>query len=591
MLIIGHCPSGHAVDRPWTGRGQAVDRPWTGRGQAVDRPWTGSGQAVDMQWTGRGQAVDMQWTGRGQAVDRPWTCSGQAVDRQWTGRAPALDQNIHLQVLLAVGLAVFCYCLVLGCVFCCRRRKSASPEDKEAVFSSSPHPAERVTVMLTPSLCTQPVKQQYEELDGDVLEFPSSKSSSSPSEDDFSTLPFDPSPIRSAELVQSLVTSFPMPRLSTPPVPCSPNKHASHGRASLPSLTKLSLVSKSRRAMGRRSTVSGESFLYGESSQLTAGAAGSSRPPGESCISQYGSSSLSIPSKPTPLLHFSLLFSSVFGTLVINILGLSGSSRRRSGVFVRASLPPLCPSPQQVASRRRSLSPDLNSQSFVLPVGSVEELRTCTLRLAVCSRDFAGLREAALGVVELPCDQLDWETDTTTTYIRQLTPAKTKLKKSVSSQETLGHRKSSVGVPRALGQLLILLQYQTVAQRIKVMVRKAENLAKLTRIPGAPDHYVVINLRQDDKVLVTKETKGASGPNPVWNAPFLFDLPSGDITQLPLALEFIIMQGRLYTKSSILGHVLIGRDALEAGQDHWREMCSQGQTETARWHAIQSDSP
>lgn len=57
---------------------------------------------------------------------------------------------------------------------------------------------------------------------------------------------------------------------------------------------------------------------------------------------------------------------------------------------------------------------------------------------------------------------------------------------SVSSQEALGHRKSSVCAPRALGQLFVLLQYQALAQRIKVMVRKAENLTKLTRIPGAP---------------------------------------------------------------------------------------------------------
>ncbi|XP_051235196.1 synaptotagmin-5 [Dicentrarchus labrax] len=493
--------------------------------------------------------------------------------------------GVHLQILLAVGLAVFCYCLVLGCILCCRRRKSVSSEDKEAVFLS-PHPAERVTVTLTPSPCTQPVKQQYEELDGDVLEFPSSRSSSSPSEDDLTALPFDRSPTRSAELVQSPGSSFPMRRLSTPAVPCSPNKRASHGRASLPSLTKLSLVSKSRRAIGRRSTVSGESFLYSESSQLTASAPTQQ---GEPCLSQYGSNSLSIPSKAAPLLHFSLLFSSACGTLVVNILGLSGASRRRSGVFVRASLPPLCPSPQQIASRRRSLSPDLHSQSFVLQVGSVEELCTCTLKLAVYSRDFSGLREAALGVVELRCEQVEWEPDITSTYTRQLNPTKSKLKKSVSSQETLGHRKSSVCVPRALGQLFILLQYQTVAQRIKVMVRKAENLAKLTRIPGAPDHYVVINLRQDGKIIGTKETKGASGLNPVWNAPFLFDLPSGDITELPLLLEFIIMQGRLYTKSSILGRVLIGSDASEAGQGHWKEMCNRGQTETARWHTIQSD--
>ena len=336
---------------------------------------------------------------------------------------------VHQQILLAVGLAVFCYCLVLGCILCCRRRrKSVSSEDKEAIFLS-PHPAQRVTVTLTPSPRTQPVKQQYEELDGDVLEFPSSKSSSSPSEDDLTALPFDPSPTRAPEQVQSPGTSFPMRRLSTPAVPCSPNKRASPGRASLPSLTKLSLVSKSRRAMGRRSTVSGESFLYSESSHLTAAAARSPTQQGEASTSQYGSNTLSIPSKSAPLLHFSLLFSSACGTLVVNILGLSGTSRRRSGVFVRASLPPLCPSPQPIASRRRSLSPDLHSQSFVLQVGSVEELCTCTLRLAVYSRDFSGLREAALGVVELPCEQMEWEPDTTATYTRQLNPTKSKLKK------------------------------------------------------------------------------------------------------------------------------------------------------------------
>lgn len=280
----------------------------------------------------------------------------------------------------------------------------------------------------TPSPCTQLVKQQYEELDGDVLEFPSSKSNSPPSEDDFTALPFNPSPTRS-ELVQSAATSFAMPRLSTPAVPCSPSKRVSHSRASLPSLTKLSLVSKSRRVTGRRSTVGGERFSYSESSHLTAGVARSPSELGEPCTSQYGSNAPSVPSKVSPLLHFSMLFSSACGTLIVNILGLSETSRRHSGVFVRASLPPLCPSSQKIASRRRSLSPDLHSQSFVLQVGSVEKLRTCTLRLAVHTRDFSGLREAALGVVELPCEQVDWEPDNTIIYTKQANPTKTKLKK------------------------------------------------------------------------------------------------------------------------------------------------------------------
>lgn len=332
---------------------------------------------------------------------------------------------VNLQILLAVTLAVFCYCLVLGCILCCRRRKRVSLKDKEAVYSS-PHRAESVTVTLTPSPCTQPVKQQYEELDGDVLEFPSSKSSSSPSEDDLTALPLHPSPTRSAEPAQCPGSSLPMRRLSTPAVPSTASKRSTHGRASLPSLTKLSLVSKSRRATGRRSTVSGESFLQNESSHLTAGAATQL---GEPSTSQYGSNSLSNSSKPAPFLHFSVLFSSACGTLMVNILGLSGTSRRRSGVFVRVSLPPLCPSQQQLAPRRRSLSPDLHSQSFVLQVGSIEELRTCTLRLDVYTRDFSGLREAALGVVELPCEPVNWEPDTTIVYTREVNPRKTKLKK------------------------------------------------------------------------------------------------------------------------------------------------------------------
>ncbi len=57
---------------------------------------------------------------------------------------------------------------------------------------------------------------------------------------------------------------------------------------------------------------------------------------------------------------------------------------------------------------------------------------------------------------------------------------------SQSSQDALGDAGASVSPVRSLGQILILLQYQTLAHRMKVMVRKAENLPKLTRMPGAP---------------------------------------------------------------------------------------------------------
>ncbi|XP_019908726.2 uncharacterized protein LOC105015827 isoform X2 [Esox lucius] len=453
--------------------------------------------------------------------------------------------GVPLPILLAVGLAVFCFCLVLGCILCWRRGKCHSQEDKEAALPPTSATCERITVTLNPSPGTLPIKQQYEELDGDVLDFPSPRSISSPSEDD---LAFDPRPrSSSSELRSSPRSCFPMRRLSTPAVSSSHYKPSVHGHASQPSATKLGLVSKTQRALERRCTVTSDNFLYNEQSRLTSHGGAIHPPRLKEALSQsqYGSSSssLSIPTKPAPVLHFSLLLSLARGTLTVNIMGMSGMNRRRSGVFVRASLPPLCPSPQQVMSRRRSFSSEVQCQSFVLPVGSVEELCVCTLRLAVFSRDFSGLREAALGELDIPCREMDWEPDTTVIYARELSPTKNKQKKNMSSQDTLSHRKSSLcGGPRALGQLFILLQYQTLAHRIKVMVRKAENLTKLSRMPGAADHYVVINLRQNGKVIGTKQTKGAGGHNAVWNAPFLFDLPLGDVAQLSLSLEFIIMQ-------------------------------------------------
>ncbi|XP_041917751.1 synaptotagmin-4 [Alosa sapidissima] len=545
-----------------------------------------------------------------------------------------LQMDVHVQILLAVGLAILCFFLVLGCFLCWRRRKSRLLNDKEAALSlppltSDPTATATVAPSAWPSIGLLPVRQQYEELEGDVLDFPalspspSATSASPPSEDGLSVQGLAPRPRSSSDLHESSSTSasalarascFPLRRLSSPAAPCSPlrspspspSSSISHGRASLPSIPKLGLVSRTKRALERRCSVAADgSVPSGEGSRLTcpqpASTALSTSPQltyGSASSSSTDSSSTSsfalgpsvVTSKPGPLLHFTLLFSPSSGMLSLTVLGISGAPRRLGGVFVRASLPPLHPTAVQASTRRRSLSPEFQSQSFQLDVGDIDALRGATLRLAAFCRDFSGLREAPLAELELPCAELDWEPDTTITCTRQMELVKRRLRKSVSSQETLGGRRMSVCAPRALGQLFVLLQYQTVAHRIKVMVRKAENLAKLTRMPGAPDHYVVINLRQSGKVIATKETKGAAGHNAVWNAPFLFDLPSGDIIKLPLVLEFIVMQGRLYTKSSVLGCVLIGYEGPESGQVHWKEMCARGQVETARWHTLQPET-
>ncbi|XP_058606548.1 uncharacterized protein LOC131523918 isoform X2 [Onychostoma macrolepis] len=346
-----------------------------------------------------------------------------------------MELEVHLQILLAVGLAVLCFCLVIGCIVCCWHQKSRPTDDKEAGLSLPPLPADHVTVTLSPSpsIDTLPIKQQYEELDGDVLDYPSFNSCSTPSEDDLS-LPSHPPKSR-----------FNLRRLSSPAVPYKPSKPV-RGRSSLPTIPKLSLAGKSRKSSDNVS----------ESSRLNADSG-----------RYYGSGS----HKATPSLRFSLLFSPAEGRLTVTVLGLYRGSRKLSGTTVKACLPPICLAPIPGGPKRRhSLGPEAPAQVFQLQVRSAEELQSCTLRLTVSSKDFSGLRETALGELELPCAEIHWEPDCTVTFNRQLNPARRRLRKSQSSQDAVGHAGASGCPVRFLGQILILLQYQTLAHRMKLMI-------------------------------------------------------------------------------------------------------------------------
>lgn len=140
------------------------------------------------------------------------------------------------------------------------------------------------------------------------------------------------------------------------------------------------------------------------------------------------------------------------------------------------------------------------------------------------------------------------------------------------------------------------------------------------------DYKVLINLHHKRIVISSRETKGGSCT--VWNTSFLFDLPPGDVSLLPLMLEFIIIQvrisfrahnykkkikllselkhinckypvnfifcsflvwqNRVGSEGRVLGRVLISAEAADAGRAHWRDMCSL-QMEQARWHNVQPE--
>lgn len=134
------------------------------------------------------------------------------------------------------------------------------------------------------------------------------------------------------------------------------------------------------------------------------------------------------------------------------------------------------------------------------------------------------------------------------------------------------------------------------------------------RIVLCTDYQVVVNLHREGTVISSRETEQVSSA--VWNSSFLFDLPPGDISQLPLTLQYIIVQVKkqlntwlilwvpalfccsdninspfllwqrqIHSDSRALGRVLLGPTAADAAAAHWREMCS-SQKEQSRWHRV-----
>ncbi|KAM6388109.1 synaptotagmin-5-like [Pluvialis apricaria] len=438
-----------------------------------------------------------------------------------------MPEAAHLQVFLGAGLALLCLSILLGCAVCWRHRRRLGPhlgwKWATAELGSS-LPAGTVPV---------PIQQHYEEVAGEVL---GARAEEGP--------------------------------------PASPASHGGflHGRASLPSLP---FSPKPPGAWQRRRSISGANLLCNEEGPLVHPILGPPTP----LSSGTGP-------KQRPRLHCDLFYSPAEATLTVMVLGITHlpkGLRGGRGSYVKVYLLPRLPASRRVALQRGSLHP---ARRELCRFGrySLEELRSFTLRFAVYAR-FRSLKDSFVGEVLFPCAQATWDPQAPSSYSWELSSTKTKLRKCPSAHDMSRSVLSSP--PKSLGQLFLLLQYQALASRIKVLVRKAEQLGRLSRMPGTPGHYVIIHLYHNGHVIDTKETKSITGYNPVWNMPFLFNLPAGDIQQQELSLEFTIMQARIYTRSSPLGRVQVGPRAPGAGMLHWREMCSRGQLESARWHRIQ----
>ncbi|XP_073435634.1 AT-rich interactive domain-containing protein 3B isoform X3 [Dendrobates tinctorius] len=446
--------------------------------------------------------------------------------------------TVHLQVLLGAGLALLCFCLLLGCAICWYKSSKQQPSTNTDSGDKG---------------CKQQCTRDLELLDSVAEPINAAM------HQQYQTL--DTNPIggdRGISLPQQSLNFM--------------SERNRHVRASLPSLYHLS--SKTKRALSRRSTVMGFCSLDGDHARLVRVPQSSTDPNGLSSIRQ----------KSQPLVHFTLCYSLADEALTVLLTGFSNLPKRlyqKRDSFVKAYLLPGFMEPHSGQTEDSD-----GIQKFTFLGYKPEDLSDKTLRLAVYARDRSSMREGFIAEVLFSCASLDCYSEATPGFTKELSITKAKLKKSLSTLDGFSPLASNFKIP---GQILILLQHQVLANRIKVMVQKAKNLGKLTRIPGAPDHFVSIRLIQESQVMDIKETRTASGSSPVWNAPFLFDAPLEFVQSPYLQLEFLVMQGRICNRARILGRVVIGARTSEDGIFHWQEMCNKAPVECSHWHTLQTD--
>ncbi|XP_059402090.1 uncharacterized protein LOC132133306 [Carassius carassius] len=322
--------------------------------------------------------------------------------------------EVHLQILLSVGLVVLCFSLILGCIICWLKTRHKPLKDKNTVRTPPPHDSvDNVIVSLSPALLsgTTITKLQYEGLEGEVQDYPSAFESSTPSDEELTAV---------SEVNKSY---FPMRQLSSPT--SSLYKTMASVGSSLPSLPRLSLLSKTRRVLERHCSVAGDSYSFSEHRRLTIP---NPRSPcalsplqtqgliqDETLFPNYGSNSSS--KTLDPFLHFTLTFSSTQNTLTVSLVGLTGVVHRLEEVTVQARLPPLCPGPLDVSAQDYNLSSGLYKKNLVINVGSLEGLKSCMLRLDIIQDN---PKTSLFEELEVCCSSLDWTPDRPVSCIREL---------------------------------------------------------------------------------------------------------------------------------------------------------------------------
>lgn len=204
---------------------------------------------------------------------------------------------------------------------------------------------------------------------------------------------------------------------------------------------------------------------------------------------------------------------------------------------------------------------------------SLQDLEHCTIRLSLFSKKMSKSKTNFIGEAFIQCTEINIKS-----------PSPTRMEVVLQRKRLKKHSTADKHLNSNLGEIFVLLQYNSMAKRMKVFIRRAEHLPKSDRLLGQPVHYIILNIYLHGELIMTKETKTVSGYSPVWNQPFLFDIHNSTVGEH--ALELVIMRGRRHTRDGVIGRVVIAKNGPKSGVDHWLEMIRPCSHEVAKWHNI-----
>ncbi|UXI15365.1 RecName:Proclotting enzyme [Sarcoptes scabiei] len=137
-----------------------------------------------------------------------------------------------------------------------------------------------------------------------------------------------------------------------------------------------------------------------------------------------------------------------------------------------------------------------------------------------------------------------------------------------------------------LGELLVSLCYQPIANRLTVVILKARNLPKMD-LTGLCDPYVKIYLFQRGERISKKRTHIKKRTLcPVFNESFIFDLPTEEGLE-DVRIQFWIYDHDRVTRNELIGKIEIGSKTEQSiAEKHWNEVIKSPRRQIAEWHKI-----